>query len=76
MGGEVAGLQRQGRHVGSSYVGATQWLAATGAPPSLKAIVPSNTASDYFDGWTYEDGAFRLAFVEPWMRRPSLTPLP
>ncbi|HUO03189.1 MAG TPA: CocE/NonD family hydrolase, partial [Rhizomicrobium sp.] len=52
---------------GSSYVGATQWLAATGAPPSLKAIVPSNTASDYYDGWTYEDGAFRLAFVEPWM---------
>jgi putative CocE/NonD family hydrolase len=52
---------------GSSYVGATQWLAATAAPPSLKAIVPSNTASDYYDGWTYEDGAFRLAFIEPWM---------
>ena len=52
---------------GSSYVGATQWLAATGSPPSLKAIVPSNTASDYYDGWTYEDGAFRLAFIEPWM---------
>jgi hypothetical protein len=52
---------------GSSYVGATQWLAATAVPPSLKTIVPSNTASDYFDGWTYEDGAFRLAFIEPWM---------
>ena len=52
---------------GSSYVGATQWLAATAAPPSLKAIVPSNTASDYYDGWTYEDGAFRLGFIEPWM---------
>jgi uncharacterized protein len=52
---------------GSSYVGATQWLAATASPPSLKAIVPSNTASDYYDGWTYEDGAFRLAFIEPWM---------
>lgn len=52
---------------GSSYVGATQWLAATATPPSLKAIVPSNTASDYYDGWTYEDGAFRLAFIEPWM---------
>ena len=52
---------------GSSYVGATQWLAATAAPPSLKAIVPSNTASDYYDGWTYEDGAFRLAFIEGWM---------
>jgi uncharacterized protein len=52
---------------GSSYVGATQWLAATSSPPSLKAIVPSNTASDFYDGWTYEDGAFRLAFIEPWM---------
>ncbi len=52
---------------GSSYVGATQWLAATATPPALKTIVPSNTASDYYDGWTYEDGAFRLAFIEPWM---------
>ena len=52
---------------GSSYVGATQWLAATATPPSLKTIVPSNTASDYYDGWTYEDGAFRLGFIENWM---------
>lgn len=52
---------------GSSYVGATQWLAATATPPSLAAIVPSNTGSDYGDGWTYEDGAFRLGFIEPWM---------
>ncbi|NVN11717.1 CocE/NonD family hydrolase [Nguyenibacter vanlangensis] len=52
---------------GSSYVGATQWLAATASPPSLKTIVPSNTGSDYYDGWTYEDGAFRLAFIAPWM---------
>ncbi|HEY1927203.1 MAG TPA: CocE/NonD family hydrolase [Caulobacteraceae bacterium] len=52
---------------GSSYVGATQWLAATAAPPHLAAIAPSNTASDYYDGWTYEDGAFRLAFIENWM---------
>ncbi len=52
---------------GSSYVGATQWLAATASPPSLKTIVPSNTASDYYDGWTYEDGAFRLAFIDIWM---------
>jgi putative CocE/NonD family hydrolase len=52
---------------GSSYVGATQWLAATAAPPHLAAIVPSNTASDYYEGWTYENGAFRLGFIEPWM---------
>jgi putative CocE/NonD family hydrolase len=51
---------------GSSYVGATQWLAAVGAPPHLVTIVPANTASDYYDGWTYEGGEFRLAFVQPW----------
>jgi putative CocE/NonD family hydrolase len=51
---------------GSSYVGATQWLAATTAPPHLVTIVPANTASDYYDGWTYQGGEFRLAFVQPW----------
>ncbi len=51
---------------GSSYVGATQWLAAVAAPPHLAAIVPANTASDYYDGWTYQGGEFRLAFVQPW----------
>jgi len=51
---------------GSSYVGATQWLAATAQPPHLTTIVPTNTASDYYDGWTYEGGEFRLGFVQPW----------
>ncbi len=51
---------------GSSYVGATQWLAAVRTPPHLATIVPANTSSDYYDGWTYDGGAFRLAFVEPW----------
>jgi uncharacterized protein len=51
---------------GSSYVGATQWLAAVTTPPHLVTIIPANTASDYYDGWTYEGGEFRLAFVEPW----------
>ncbi|GAC1635497.1 MAG: CocE/NonD family hydrolase [Mycobacterium sp.] len=51
---------------GSSYVGATQWLAAVTTPPHLVTIVPANTASDYYDGWTYEGGEFRLAFVQPW----------
>lgn len=51
---------------GSSYVGATQWLAAEARPPHLATIVPANTSADYYDGWTYENGAFRLNFVEPW----------
>ncbi|MFT8953363.1 MAG: CocE/NonD family hydrolase [Gluconobacter sp.] len=63
----LPGADGQVAMYGSSYVGATQWLAATASPPALKAIVPSNTGDDYYDGWTYEDGAFRLAFIEPWM---------
>ena len=39
---------------GRSYVGATQWLAAIARPPSLAAIVPGITASDYYEGWTYQ----------------------
>ncbi len=38
----------------------------TAPPPHLVTIVPANTASDYYDGWTYEGGEFRLAFVQPW----------
>ncbi|HSZ23825.1 MAG TPA: CocE/NonD family hydrolase [Candidatus Sulfotelmatobacter sp.] len=51
---------------GASYMGATQWLAATTAPPSLKAMAPSITASDYHDGWTYQGGAFSLFFNVSW----------
>jgi putative CocE/NonD family hydrolase len=51
---------------GFSYVGATQWLAATQKPPHLAAIAPTHTSSDYYDGWTYEGGVFSLAFKESW----------
>jgi putative CocE/NonD family hydrolase len=51
---------------GGSYVGATQWLAATGAPPALRAIAPYVTASDYYEGWTYQGGAFQLGFALSW----------
>jgi uncharacterized protein len=52
---------------GASYMGATQWLAATERPPSLKAMVPSITASDYHDGWVYQGGAFELFFSVSWL---------
>jgi uncharacterized protein len=52
---------------GASYVGVTQWLAATQTPPSLKVMVPSITASDYYDGWTYQGGAFSLFFNVSWV---------
>jgi uncharacterized protein len=51
---------------GFSYVGATQWLAAVQRPPHLAAIVPAQTSSDYYDGWSYEGGAFSLAFEQSW----------
>ena len=52
---------------GASYMGATQWLAATAAPPHLKCIAPLITASDYHDGWTYQGGAFALFFNVSWV---------
>jgi uncharacterized protein len=60
---------------GSSCVGATQWLAAETAPPHLTTIVPANTASNYYEGWTYENGAFRLNFIGPWAWKRLSGPL-
>ena len=51
---------------GASYVGATQFLAATAAPPHLAGICPAVTASNYHDGWTYQGGAFEQWFNESW----------
>jgi putative CocE/NonD family hydrolase len=52
---------------GTSYVGATQWLAAISTPPSLRCIVPAFTASDYYEGWTYQGGAFQWGFMCNWV---------
>ncbi len=51
---------------GFSYPGATQLLAATLRPPSLAAICPGMTSSQYYDGWTYNGGAFALGFAANW----------
>lgn len=51
---------------GASYGGATQMLAATEAPPALGALIPAVTASQYYEGWTYNQGAFALAFAMSW----------
>lgn len=51
---------------GVSYVGATQWLAAKSKPPSLVAIAPGVTASDYHEGWAWQGGAFELGFNLSW----------
>ena len=52
---------------GMSYMGATPWLAAIAAPPSLRAIATFMTGSDFFEGWTYEGGAFHLGFNTGWV---------
>lgn len=40
----------------SSYVGATQMLAAVAKPHHLAAIAPAVTAFEYYEGWTYQGG--------------------
>ena len=51
---------------GGSYVGATQMLASVSKPPHLKAIFPYITASEYYDGWTYQSGALMQWFTSSW----------
>jgi putative CocE/NonD family hydrolase len=51
---------------GGSYVGATQMLAAMAHPPHLVAIFPYVTASEYYEGWTYQHGALMQWFASSW----------
>jgi putative CocE/NonD family hydrolase len=51
---------------GFSYAGATQLMPATLRPPSLVTVCPALTASQYFEGWTYNQGALALAFTMSW----------
>ena len=51
---------------GGSYVGATQMLAAMARPPHLVAINPYVTASEYYEGWTYQGGALMEWFATSW----------
>jgi putative CocE/NonD family hydrolase len=51
---------------GASYLGATQWLAASTSPPALRAFTPMITAPSAHEGWSYENGAFHHAFMTQW----------
>lgn len=51
---------------GGSYVGATQMLASISAPPHLKGINPTITASDYYAHWGYQGGAFMQMLAQAW----------
>ena len=65
----AAGLRGSNGKVGMygfSYPGATQLLAAVAQPPSLAAIAPGFTSSQFYDGWAYSGGAFSLASMTGW----------
>jgi putative CocE/NonD family hydrolase len=51
---------------GASYYGATQLLAALARPPALRGVMPVLTSSEYYEGWTYQSGAFQLGFALSW----------
>ena len=52
---------------GSSYTGATQWLAASERPPALAAMSTAVTGSEEYDRWLYQGGAFQLGFALQWV---------
>jgi len=60
---------------GGSYVGATQMLAAAARPPQLVAIFPYVTASEYYEGWTYQGGALMRWFASSWASGLSIDTL-
>ncbi len=65
----AAGLEYSNGKVGmfgGSYVGATQMLASISRPPHLEAIFPYVTASEYYEGWTYQGGALMQWFASSW----------
>lgn len=74
----AAGLPSSNGRVGmfgGSYVGATQMLAAAAAPPQLVAIFPYITASEYYEGWTYQGGALMRWFASSWASGLSIDTL-
>lgn len=63
---KLAGSNGRVGMFGGSYVGATQMLAAIARPPHLEAIFPYVTASEYYDGWTYQSGVLMQWFTSSW----------
>ncbi|TNJ61613.1 CocE/NonD family hydrolase [Paenibacillus hemerocallicola] len=54
---------------GGSYMGATQFLAASAKPPALQALFPYFTGSSHYDTWVYAGGAFNLLTRFTWVVR-------
>jgi predicted acyl esterase len=52
---------------GMSYVGMTQWLAASAAPPSLVAIAPALSGDTPAEGWSFRNGVLERGFLASWL---------
>jgi uncharacterized protein len=52
---------------GMSYVGLTQWLAASTAPPSLAAIAPALSSDTPAEGWSFRNGVLERGFLSSWV---------
>lgn len=58
---------------GPSYLGFTQWTAASRSPVGLKAIAPSVTSTDYYrHPWYSEGGALSWYMVWSWGMRMAI----
>src|SRR5262249_36121649 len=66
MGRRSPRFKRQGWNVWVFLCRCDAMAGGRDALPHLAAIVPGMTSSDYYDGWSYEGGAWSLAFEESW----------
>lgn len=56
---------------GGSYTGITQWLAASQAPPALKAVVPQVAMFDLYS-FIYPGGVYNYDFAQQWGQLTTL----
>ncbi len=54
---------------GVSYLAISQWVAASGRPPHLKAIIPWEGQSDSYREVLYHGGIPETAFTDFWLRK-------
>lgn len=60
---------------GASYLGFSQWQAATQAPPALRAIAPAMTSADIYRAWYSTPGAVSQSTLLNWSARMALANL-
>lgn len=53
--------------IGDSYYGFTQWAAAVGGHPALRAIVPRVTSTRLADDWMHHGGVFCFGPMVDWV---------